>query len=101
MKYFLPTASSRLLSLLIILSLSWTAFAQSGRRPQAPPGKPGDQDQVLRLRAEEVLLNVTVTDSYSHQATDLRKDEFIVAEDGQRQDLASFAITSVPINVVL
>ncbi|HSF23571.1 MAG TPA: VWA domain-containing protein, partial [Blastocatellia bacterium] len=57
--------------------------------------------QVVRLRAEEVLLNITVTDPYSRQATDLNKDEFIVAEDGQRQDISSFLISSVPVNVVL
>lgn len=73
--------------------------AQSGRKPEAPRSQ--DQDQVVRLRAEEVLLNITVTDPYSRQATDLNKDEFIVAEDGQRQDISSFLISSVPVNVVL
>jgi Ca-activated chloride channel family protein len=82
------------------LLLPSSSGAQSGRRPQAT-GRSQDQDQVLRLRAEEVLLNVTVIDSYNRQATDLRRDEFIVAEDGKRQDVASFAITTVPVNVVL
>src|SRR5437588_1686007 len=73
------------------------ALPQSGRKPT----KEGGQDETLRLRTEEVLLNVTVIDPYNHQATDLNKEEFIVAEDGQRQDIASFAMSSVPINVVL
>ena len=76
-----------------------SVLAQSGRKPTT--GKEGNQDETLRLRAEEVLLNVTVTDPYSHQATDLTKEEFIVAEDGQRQDIASFAMSSVPVNVIL
>lgn len=82
----------------VLLSIS-SAFPQSGRQP-APSARPG-QDDSIRLRAEEVLLNVTVTDSFSHQATDLIKDEFIIAEDGQRQDIASFLLSSVPVNVVL
>ena len=84
------------MALLLLIS---AAHPQSGRKP-ATGQQPG-QDEAIRLRAEEVLLNVTVLDSYGHQATELIKDEFIVAEDGQRQDIASFLISSVPVNVVL
>jgi Ca-activated chloride channel homolog len=82
----------------VLLLLIGAAHPQSGRKtlPKQP-----DQDEAIRLRAEEVLLNVTVTDSYGHQATELVKDEFIVAEDGQRQDIASFVVSSIPVNVVL
>jgi VWFA-related protein len=76
------------------------AYGQSGRKPDRPLASQ-DKDQNIRLRAEEVLLNITVTDPYGHQATDLNKDEFIIAEDGQRQDIASFAMSTVPVNVVL
>ena len=81
----------------LALFIVGSVLAQSGRKPN----KEGGQDETLRLRAEEVLLNVTVIDPYNHQATDLIKEEFIVAEDGQRQDIASFAMSSVPVNVVL
>src|SRR5437870_2363297 len=84
---------------LVLLLLIASAHAQSGRRPTSTQEK--NQDETIRLRAEEVLLNVTVTDPYNHQATDLIKNEFIVAEDGQRQDIASFVMSSVPVNVVL
>ena len=60
-----------------------SALGQSGRR--LPSNNRPQQDDTLRLRAEEVLLNVTVTDPYSRQATDLTKSEFIIAEDGQRR----------------
>jgi VWFA-related protein len=83
----------------VLILLMSAAHPQSGRKP-ATGQQPG-QDEAIRLRAEEVLLNVTVLDSYGHQATELIKDEFIVAEDGQRQDIASFLISSVPVNVVL
>lgn len=89
------TVSSLLAAMLVISCVQ----AQSGRKPESPRSQ--DQDQMIRLRAEEVLLNITVTDPYNRQATDLNKDEFIVAEDSQRQDISSFLISSVPVNVVL
>lgn len=86
-------------SILILFALIAAGYPQSGRKPSTVQ-QPG-QDDAIKLRAEEVLLNVTVTDSYGHQATELTKDEFIIAEDAQRQDIASFLVSSVPVNVVL
>lgn len=74
------------------------ALAQSGRRL---PSRNQGADETIRLRAEEVLLNVTVIDPYGRQATDLRKDEFIIAEDGIRQQIAGFATSYVPVSVVI
>jgi Ca-activated chloride channel homolog len=87
------------LSLLIVSGVP----AQSGRRLPSAGSPPGSQnpDDPVRLRADEVLLNVTVIDPYGRQATDLSKNDFIIAEDGKRQDIASFLISSVPVNVVL
>jgi Ca-activated chloride channel homolog len=84
---------------LLIVVTSAAARAQSGRN--LPQTKPRDQDDTIRLRAEEVLLNITVIDPYNRQATDLTRNEFIIAEDNQRQDISSFFISRVPINVVL
>lgn len=77
------------------------ALAQSGRK--LPDTKPAGEksDDAIKLRADEVLLNVSVFDGYGRQAIDLRKEEFIIAEDMQRQDIASFQISRVPVNVVL
>jgi Ca-activated chloride channel family protein len=82
-----------------MLLMAGAAYPQSGRKPST--AQQSGPDEPLRLRAEEVLLNVSVFDSYGHQATELIKDEFIVTEDGQRQDIASFLVSSVPVNVVL
>lgn len=84
---------------LVIVLASATIQAQSGRN--LPPIKRRDQDDTIRLRAEEVLLNITVIDPYNRQATDLTQSEFIIAEDNQRQDISSFIISRVPVNVVL
>lgn len=98
MKHSIETHRPLLCLVIAILLMVSNAPGQSGRR--TTPASEG-QDDTIRLRAEEVLLNVTVTDPYNHQATDLIKNEFIIAEDGQRQDIASFVLSSVPVNVVL
>jgi Ca-activated chloride channel family protein len=92
-----------LCSIAAIAVLNLAANPQSGRRPASPAPSDESQakDQTLKLRADEVLLNVTVTDPFGHQATDLSKNEFIIAEDGKRQDMTSFVLSRVPVNVVL
>lgn len=87
----------------LIFALISSALAQSGRRLPSSGPQPNsqNQDDTIRLRADEVLLNVTVMDPYGRQATDLSKNDFIIAEDDKRQDMASFLISSVPVNVVL
>jgi Ca-activated chloride channel family protein len=97
MKHIHPTAA---LGTILTLLLSLSSLAQSGRKLPADGPKP-ERDDVVRLRADEVLLNVTVLDSYGRQATGLTRGDFIVAEDGQRQDISSFIVSSVPVNVVL
>jgi Ca-activated chloride channel family protein len=74
-------------------------LGQSGRRLPSTT-RQQSKDQAIKLRAEEVLLNVTVTDPYGHQATDLAKQEFIIAEEDKRQDIVGFDIARVPVNVV-
>lgn len=85
--------------IIICAILAVPALAQSGRKPL--PRAEQSKDDTIRLRADEVLLNITVTDSYGRHATDLLKNEFIISEDGQRQDVSSFLVSSVPVHVVL
>lgn len=95
----LSKLSASLLVALVATTLAPAALAQSGRRLPQKAEKP--QDEVIRLRADEVLLNITVFDSFGRQVTNLGKDEFIIAENGERQEIASFATAEVPVNVVL
>lgn len=92
MKRFFATAT-------ILLFTFTVASSQSGRK--LPSKSQKGQDDPIKLRADEVLLNVTVIDPYGHQAVDLAKDEFIIAEDAERQSIESFLISSVPVNVIL
>lgn len=88
-----------LITTLLFITGSW---AQSGRKPSANGSANNSAgDDTIKLRAEEVLLNVTVFDSYGKQATDLKKEDFVIAEDMQRQDISSFQIGRVPVNVAM
>jgi Ca-activated chloride channel homolog len=100
----IPQVKTRLITVALLLALTvGIAPAQSGRRlPSANPTPANSgADDTVKLRADEVLLNVTVIDPYGRQAIDLLKNDFIIAEDGQRQEVASFLLSSVPVNVVL
>lgn len=80
------------------------SLAQSGRRPvpKAAPVPPGqDPDADVRLGTQEVLLNVTVRDANGRPVKGLTGEDFIVAEDRVKQELASCREAMVPVNVVL
>ena len=67
----------------------------------APPAKPAvpapapppssRQSQVFRAAVDIVSLNVTVVDGNTHYVTDLEQPDFIVFEDGVKQDLTFFS----------
>ncbi|HEV8483923.1 MAG TPA: VWA domain-containing protein, partial [Blastocatellia bacterium] len=74
--------------------------AQSGRvreRP-APPKGQADKDTV-RLRAEEVLLPISVRSDTGKLAPRLERADFIVTEDNKRQQITS--VMRTPANILL
>lgn len=96
----------RALSLLVVFgSFLAPGLAQSGRR--IPPKedqsgqKGGESGDVVQLGTQEVLLAVSVRDASNRPVTGLTQDDFIVAEDRQRQKIVSCAVASQPLNVVL
>jgi VWFA-related protein len=67
--------------------------------PQTQVRKP--EDQVFRAAVEMVSLNVTVVDAKNRYITDLTRDDFIVVEDGAKQEISYFSRTSLPIALSL
>lgn len=82
---------------MLCLIISLVALAQSGRmRDRA---KASGKDDVLRLRAEEVLLTVSVRSFNGKLPSHLEPKDFIVAEDDRRQQIT--AIQRTPANALL
>jgi Ca-activated chloride channel family protein len=95
--------------LTLLLALSFgdpLAKGQSGRRDlekersAARQGTEGDDD-VLRVKTEEVLLPVSVRDSQGMAVNGLDAESFFIYDNGVRQEIASFNRERIPANIVL
>ncbi len=106
--------------LILVLPLAGLAQAPPGplvvpspdapaRRPQPPeprapqPQKSPQVEPGRRLRVETnlVLVDATVKDGAGHVIGDLKKDDFEVYEDGQREEIAHFSRDELPLGVAL
>jgi VWFA-related protein len=62
--------------------------------------RPADRE-TIRLETRLVNLNVKATDRAGRAISDLKKEEFVVLEDGVEQQIAYFAPVSARVNLVL
>ena len=77
----------------LIIAAATQTHAQSGRmrgQPKAPQHR--DDKEPIRLRVEEVLLPVSVRSDLGKLPPNLQKTDFILTEDGKKQDLASMVL---------
>ncbi|HEX2639614.1 MAG TPA: VWA domain-containing protein [Pyrinomonadaceae bacterium] len=82
-----------------LFALFLTAIlASAGVMAQTPPG---DKDEVLRVETQLVDVPVVVTDKAGKAVLGLKKNNFVVYEDGKPQDLEEFSTTSAPFEVAL
>ena len=72
------------------------AVAPSAQGPASPPQAPS-----FRSAVNLVALNVSVQDAKAHYVTGLHPDDFIVLEDGVRQNVRFFETTTLPIDVIV
>src|SRR5215469_12841356 len=59
------------------------------------PQKPSPPGYVVRVATEVVLVNVIARDEKGRRVRDLRKEDFTVREEGQKQQLCSFDFENV------
>ena len=76
------------------------AVSESTDTP-APDVVRGAADDVIKLEARLVNMNVKVTDGAGKTLPALRKEDFVVFEDGVRQELSYFEPVTAPLNIVL
>lgn len=87
--------------------LTAVVYGQSGRRQAENDGdqttgqSKGAQDEVLRVRTEEVMVPVSVRDDEGKPVNGLTPERFLVYDNGVRQEIASFNRQRVPANIVL
>jgi Ca-activated chloride channel homolog len=68
---------------------------------QQEPAPPGGQTPTFRSGANLVALNVTVLDGGAHYVTGLKPTDFLVYEDGIKQDVRFFESTGVPVDLIV
>lgn len=71
----------------------------AGKPPQST-GAEGEEE-VLRVRTEEVLLPVSVRDSQGTPVGGLGAESFLIYDNGVRQEIESFNRERIPVNIVL
>ena len=106
----LSPASRHAFSIFLVVALALTAaFAQSkpsGQKPQqpqpeaTPPNEPEDLE-TLKTDTDLVTVPLIATNRDGLYITDLRQEEFTIAEDGVPQQIAFFGKVAAPFHVVL
>ena len=94
---------SLLLLLFLLLPLQAT-HAQSGRaasNAQVSSGGAEDVSDVIRVRTDEVVVPVSVRDERGAPVNGLTEDQFLIYENGVRQEIRSFNRHRVPANIIL
>lgn len=89
------------LSLLILFaSAAFTAFAQTQPTPTPKP-TPNPEDEEIRIDTELIEVPISVTDKLGKPILTLKKENFVVLEDGKPQSVTEFMATSAPFEVAL
>ena len=90
----------------VAATFAWSVLAAAasppasagGPRTQAPPPAQGG---TFRSGVDLVALNVTVTDASNRYLTDLGADDFLLFENGVKQEIGYFSRTSLSLSVSL
>ena len=84
-----------------VLSAAIALLAISVQGQQQPAPAPGDQDEGFRFKSGVELINVTATvsDSRGRFVPGLRREDFVVYEDDQPQQVTHFSAERVPVSL--
>lgn len=102
-------ALTGLLNLLVLLlfltplSLLFPPRASAQEPRPAPAGSPAakEDEDVIKLNTRLVNLNIKVTDSSGRNLPRLKREDFLVLEDGVAQDIAYFEPVEAPVTILL
>src|ERR1044072_1218308 len=88
----------------LILTFNPPSIAQSKTEPQNKPQTEQAKDDdaaAIHLKTNLVNLNIKVTDLTNRPIVDLKKEDFVILEDGVQQDVTFFQPITAPITLVL
>lgn len=91
-KFFFRRPLISALTLLFLIAASPALLAQQ---------QTGNDEGVVRVESNLVRLNVGVADRVGRSVTDLSANDFVVYEDGVRQNILSFEPTVAPFSLVM
>ena len=74
------------------LGAAWTTSAQTDKK---------EEDEVIRVETQLIDVPVVVTDKAGRPLLNLKSANFVLYEDGKKQDISDFATTSAPFEVAL
>ncbi len=84
--------------LLLSVCLGWSVNLYGQDKKSS---KPDEEEEVLRVDTRLVDVPIVVTDKTGKPLLNLKQSNFVVFEDGKRQEVSDFAATSAPFEVAL
>jgi VWFA-related protein len=83
-------------SLLFLLFISLSCFAQTPKPTASPTPKRAEPDEdVVKISTTLIQIDVTVTDKNGKVVTDLKPEDFEIFENNQKQDITNFSFVSI------
>ena len=81
--------------LVLALELPLGSLAQQAPVQQSPAPPAAQAPQAIRATTELVLVNVVARDRKGNLVRDLKREDFTVLEDGQKQQVSSFDFENI------
>src|SRR5229473_2139997 len=79
----------------LMLELRFASLAQQAPVQQSPAPPAVQAPQAIRATTELVLVNVVARDKKGNLVRDLKREDFTVLEDGQKQQVSSFDFENI------
>lgn len=91
----------RLLFSLFLVAASTVALLAQVTPTPSPSPTPNPEDEEIRIDTELIEVPIAVTDKLGKPLLSLKKENFIVLEDGKPQNVSEFMAASAPFEVAL
>ncbi len=87
--------------LVLVAAAAVTLQAQQQQQPPPPPGQQPQNPDSFRFKSgvELINVNVTVSDASGRFVPNLRREDFVVYEDDQPQEITHFSAERVPVSL--